>query len=304
MIIVAGVAAFLLTTGAGASPAVAPGGPNLSLVALSPTDVGGGARTVRQGALRSRGYQAAYERELEFRNGTVGRSVLLYLTSTVELARVPATTKAEIATVRSRLGTREGRVEMVRSIEAELRQTLGDSLEAAAMGTVRNPKIGGGAVVVPIAVTTKGGRLQLVLTYLRVDRILVTTSVAGNPVTRADLDRLLAVTAKKAVAQLGPLNVSLPTIAGRGAGRTLLTASSGSWRNGPTAYAYRWSRCDPSGAGCARLHGRRRRRRTPSRRRTSARRCASSSLRGMPPARSAPSRRRRPSSSRPDTPPA
>jgi hypothetical protein len=120
---------------------------------------------------------------------------------------------------------------------------------------VRHPRIGGGAIVVPISVTTTGGRLQLVLTYLRVDRILVTTTVAGNPVTRADLDRLLALTARKALAQLGPVNVSPPTIAGAARAGTVLTASSGSWRNRPTSYAYRWSRCDPAGGGCARLPG-------------------------------------------------
>jgi hypothetical protein len=247
--------AGVLAAGAAASSAATPSGPSLAFVALSPQDVGGGARVVRQGAVRSRGYQAAYERELEFRTGEVGRSVLLYLTSTVELARVPATTQSELAAVRDRLQTREGRVAMVRSIEAELRQTLGESLEAAAMGTVRTPRIGGGAIVVPISVTTTDGRLQLVLAYLRVDRILVTISVAGNPVTRADLDRLLRLTARKAVAQLGPVNVSPPTIAGAARAGTVLTASSGSWRNGPTAYAYRWSRCDPAGAGCVRLPG-------------------------------------------------
>jgi hypothetical protein len=247
--------AGVLAAGAGAAAGAAPSGPNLALVALSPTDVGGGARVVRQGPVQARGFQAAYERELEFRTGVVGRSVLLYLTSTVELARQRVTTQTELAAVRERLQTREGRVAMVRSIEAELRQTLGASLEAAAMGTVRHPRIGGGAIVVPISVTTTGGRLQLVLTYLRVDRILVTTTVAGNPVTRADLDRLLALTARKALAQLGPVNVSPPTIAGAARAGTVLTASSGSWRNRPTSYAYRWSRCDPAGGGCARLPG-------------------------------------------------
>jgi hypothetical protein len=248
-------AACLLAAGVGATVAATPPGPSLSVVALAPKDVGGGARIVRQGAVRSPGFQAAFERELEFGSGVVGRSVLFYLTSTVELARVPGTTKAELGAVRARLARRAGRVAMVKDIEGELRQTLGDSLEAAAMGTVRYPKIGGGAIVVPISVTTTDGRLQLVLTYLRVDRILVTTSVAGDPVARADLDRLLSLTAQKALAELGPVNVSPPSIAGEARAGAQLTASSGSWRNRPTGYGYRWSRCDPSGAQCVTLPG-------------------------------------------------
>ena len=245
----------VLALGAGTTRAAAPSGPDLSLVALAPKDVGGGARVVRQGSVRAAGFQAAFERELEFRTGAVGSSLLFYLTSTVELARTPETTKAELADVRTRLAKRAGRVEMVKGIEEELRQTLGDSLEAAAMGTVRYPTIGGGAIVVPISVKTTDGRLQLVLTYVRVDRILMTTSVAGDPVARADLDRLLRLTAQKALAQLAPINVSLPSIAGEPRAGAQLTASSGSWRNRPTAYAYRWSRCDPTGSQCVRLGG-------------------------------------------------
>jgi hypothetical protein len=249
------LAAGLLAAAAGAAERAAPAGPTLSLVALSPKDVGGGARTVRQRSLRSTGYVAAFERELEFRGGAVGSSVLFYLTSTVELARLPGTPRAELAGVRKQLSTKAGRVEMVRNIEGELRQDLGDTLKAAAMGTVLYPKIGAGAIVVPIAVTTTSSRLQLVLTYLQVDRLLVTTSLAGNPVARADVERLLRVTAGKARVQLGPVNVSLPTIAGEARAGAQLTASSGSWRNAPTGYAYRWRRCDTTGNACTSLPG-------------------------------------------------
>jgi hypothetical protein len=255
LLVLTATAACLLAAGAGASTAAAPPGPSLSLVALTAKDVGGGARIVRQGRVRSPGYQAAFERELEFGSGAVGDSVLFYLTSTVELARAPATTKTELTAVRARLRKRAGRVAMVRSIEAELRQTLGDSLEAAAMGTVRYPKVGGGAIVVPVSVTTTDGRLQLVLSYVRIDRILVTISVSGDPVARRDLDRLLSLTARKALAQLGPVSVSLPSISGEARAGAQLTASSGSWRNRPSGYGYRWSRCDPGGLSCVRLSG-------------------------------------------------
>jgi hypothetical protein len=245
------LAALLLAVAA----AAASSGPNLTLVALAPADVGGGARVVRQHGLRSPGYEAAFERELEFGSGAVGGSTLFYLTSTIELARVADTAKADIDAARAALATREGRVAVVKAMQNDLRRTLGKSLKAAAMGTIRFPAIGAGAVVVPIAVTTTGGRLQVVVTYVRVDRLLATMTFVGSPVTRADLDRLLRLTAEKARIQLAPISVSPPSIAGPAVAGQRLVASSGSWTNGTTSFAYRWSRCDGAGAGCVSLAG-------------------------------------------------
>jgi hypothetical protein len=236
----------LAATAAGATQR----GPSLGLIALAPKDVGGGARVTHQGGLRSPGYEAAFERELEFGSGLVGASTLFYLTSTVELARTPETTKADLESARLALAKPAGRIAAVKAIETQLRQTLGKQLKAAAMGTIRYPKIGGGAMVVPIAVTTTTGRIQVVVSYVRLDRVLVTMTTVGSPVTRADLDRLLQLTAGKARAQLAPVNLSPPSITGTVQVGRSLVASSGSWANRPTAYGYRWSRCDSTGVAC------------------------------------------------------
>ena len=242
----------VLATGAAAA---APSGPSLGLIALSAKDVGGGARVTHQRGLRSPGYESAFERELEFRTGTVGSSVLFYLTSTVELARTDATTKADLAEVRTSLSTPKGRIAAVEVIEAELRKTLGKSLRAAAMGTIRYPHIGGSAMVVPISVTTTSGRLQVVVSYLRVDRVLVTMTTVGLPVGRRDLDQFLRLTATKASAQLAPINVSPPSVSGSVQVGRELVATSGSWGNRPTGYGYRWSRCDSTGVACVTIPG-------------------------------------------------
>jgi hypothetical protein len=224
-------------------------------MALTPKDVGGGARVVRQGSLRSPGYQAAYERELEFRNGRVGRSLLFFLTSTIELGRLPATARSDLADARLAVRTTAGRIAVVDAMEEQLRKSLGASLKAAAMGTLRTPKIGNGTLVVPISVTTTTGRLQVVVAYVRVDRVLVTMSIVGAPVARAEVDRLLNLAAAKATVQLAPVAVGTPSVAGTAQAGQVLVASSGSWTNAPTGYAYRWSRCDAAGAACVTIPG-------------------------------------------------
>jgi hypothetical protein len=110
-------------------------------------------------------------------------------------------------------------------------------------------------MVVPIAVTTTTGRLQVVVSYVRLDRVLVTMTTVGSPVAPADLDRFLQLTAAKARAQLTPISVSPPSITGTVQVAHALVASSGSWANRPTGYGYRWSRCDSTGVACVTIPG-------------------------------------------------
>jgi hypothetical protein len=52
-----------------------------------------------------------------------------------------------------------------------------------------------------------------------------------------------------------PQSTSPPTISGTAAEGQTLTASTGSWTNTPTSYAYRWRRCDAGGGACADVAG-------------------------------------------------
>ncbi len=47
-----------------------------------------------------------------------------------------------------------------------------------------------------------------------------------------------------------PANTGLPKITGTAKVGQTLTASPGSWSNGPTSYAYQWQDCNTTGAGC------------------------------------------------------
>src|SRR5437773_1339000 len=52
-----------------------------------------------------------------------------------------------------------------------------------------------------------------------------------------------------------PRNVSPPQILGIAGVGLALTATHGSWSGMPTSFAYRWRRCDASGASCAPIAG-------------------------------------------------
>jgi hypothetical protein len=62
-----------------------------------------------------------------------------------------------------------------------------------------------------------------------------------------------AVTAAVKPAAAPPALVSAPAISGTARVQATLTASTGTWANAPTSYAYQWQRCGAGGGGCANI---------------------------------------------------
>ena len=58
-----------------------------------------------------------------------------------------------------------------------------------------------------------------------------------------------------ATTQAPPENTTAPTITGTPAVGQTLTAQNGTWANNPTAFQYRWRRCDTAGAACVNITG-------------------------------------------------
>ena len=81
-------------------------------------------------------------------------------------------------------------------------------------------------------------------------RVRVTATNAAGPGAPATSAQTAVVTA---VPPPVPVNTALPLVSGTATAGQTLTASTGTWSNGPTSYAYQWRRCNSSGGACANI---------------------------------------------------
>src|SRR5204862_7587437 len=74
---------------------------------------------------------------------------------------------------------------------------------------------------------------------------------AGNVSTRTTLTASTSACPVTAP----PVNTALPVISGTTSVTGVLTASTGTWSNSPSGYAYQWQRCDAAGSACSDVPG-------------------------------------------------
>ena len=81
-------------------------------------------------------------------------------------------------------------------------------------------------------------------------RSVVTATNSGGSAPASSAASSVVSTAGSA-----PSNTGAPVISGQTVQGDLLSASNGSWGNGPTSYGYQWEDCDSTGGSCANISG-------------------------------------------------
>ena len=80
-------------------------------------------------------------------------------------------------------------------------------------------------------------------------------SLEGRVITGGRLDVCKALPGCEAPPTSAPVNTSPPTVSGSPQTGQTLTAGTGAWSEGPTAYEYEWRRCATGESGCTAIPG-------------------------------------------------
>lgn len=230
------------------------GSPDLAAMALALTDLPRGSEVEDQGYYRDPDYVAAYAREFAVGGARLGRSGVLAVIDDLSVERSEAGARASFDSIRVVFGTKSFRQQLARELarEADLPQ------RAVTVGRPRSSRIGDGALSVSMRIKDDGFVVNMVITVLRVDRVLAALTYVSFPMRRiynADVDRFTRVSAARMIAGLVPTLKAQATVAGTTQPGQVLSANRGTWTGDQLAFDYQWQRCDSAGAGCSRIPG-------------------------------------------------
>jgi hypothetical protein len=221
--------------------------PDPTQMVLRPADLPG-AKIARQEAQTAGSQVSGYDRTFTLRQ-PYGRSQFSSIESGVIVGDSLTQAKTVLVVFRRLLGSRRGRESVAHGgIEGAADSSL-------IFGKLRTPRIGDEALELPVSAPVKGKRVYGVLLLFRVDRVAASIGTNGaRPVAHAELVKLALAMVAHVGEQLRPVADAPPTVAGSARQGEVLTASSGTWSNGPTL-AFQWQRCDGQGASCIDLPG-------------------------------------------------
>jgi hypothetical protein len=177
----------------------------------------------------------------------VGSTSLAWVDSHAEIGVSSEAAAAFVGATRRVLATRRG---------AELGKLLpaGGPVTRLTVGRLRDLGVGAGSFDLPITFTVRGVRTVAHLAVFNVEQVLGTVTAVGQPgrsVSVAVMTHLAKGMAGHMSAALMPVSTAPPAISGSPQAGQRLTATPGAWSGNLATYAYRWQRCDASGANCA-----------------------------------------------------
>ena len=244
---------FAAGSSAASAAAPPPDAPDLAQMALGVSDLPAGAKVRRQGYVKDSDFVAAYQRE--FKSGVrIGRSRVDLLESDVALAQSAEEASSYYAAVAAVLKTKKGRALLAKQLVADLPKDVPKGAFKVTFGKVSSLRVGEDSLVAPMTFNFLGiVRLPFVLAFVRTDKVIVSLDVGGfvnGKIAPSDIARLAKALASHVQIGLVPANSSPPTISGTAQSGATLAVANGLWTKNPSSYAYRWLRCDASGANC------------------------------------------------------
>ena len=250
------LAAGVLSVSAGASDSAGrpAGSPDLAAMSLALEDFPTGARIARQRYYRDPDFVASYEREFSLGGTRVGRSSLFVVFTELNVETAAVRAKATFAGVARALKTKRFRMEFGELIARE----AGVSAKSVVIGQPRTPRIGDGTLTLSLRLKQQRSWLQMVLAFVRVDRVLGSVLVLGVPGTKvhdADADRLARAAVDRMRSGLVVAVTAPPVVSGVLNPDQTLSATQGTWTGDQVTFSYQWERCTDVETGCAPIAG-------------------------------------------------
>ena len=226
------------------------GGPELSVMVFTRSDVPGGA-VQRQGYVKPEsGFVAEYDREFRPLSVRLGGKRILGIENDVLLARDADTASLLITSLE--LGIVLAGEDLAKSFAKE----TGLKVTYVKVADPRSLGAGNESIGAVIRIGTRGGELRMVIAGVRVGRVDSMYYFLGMPRAKVGLPEartLARIAVRRMRSGLAPANTTLPTILGLAQEGNGIDATGGRWLNAP-GLGFRWERCDAAGA-CAPIPG-------------------------------------------------